>query len=64
LHATKQAHGYGLEIDASQITACLAKGVNVIEHDVNEGLDRFRDDSFDVVVMAETLQVMRRPTWY
>ena len=61
LHATKQAHGYGLEIDAAQITACLARGVNVIEHDLDEGLARFRDASFDVVVMAETLQVVRRP---
>lgn len=61
LRATKHAHGYGMEIDPTQITACLARGVNVIEHDLNEGLARFRDDSFDVVVMAETLQVVRRP---
>ena len=61
LRTHKQTHGYGLEIDPAQITACLTKGVNVIEHDLNAGLDHFQDDSFDVVVMAETLQVVRRP---
>ena len=61
LCASKRAHGYGLEIDPAQITACLARGVNVIQHDLNEGLARFTDASFDVDVMAETLQVVRRP---
>ena len=61
LRDTKHTHGYGLEIDPAQITGCLTRGVNVIEHDLNMGLARFRDASFDVVVMAETLQVVRRP---
>ena len=61
LARTRQVHGIGLEIDAAQITACLAKGVNVIEHDLNLGLKRFSDDAFEVVVMTETLQALRHP---
>ncbi|PCJ35409.1 MAG: methionine biosynthesis protein MetW [Cellvibrionales bacterium] len=57
----RQASGYGLEIDADQITACIGRGVNVIETDLNEGLGNFQNDSFDTVIMTYSLQVMRRP---
>lgn len=61
LQTDKQVNGYGLEIDPDNITACLAKGVNVIEQNLDEGLDNFPDDSFDMVVMTETLQSVRNP---
>ncbi len=61
LQANKQVNGYGLEIDPGNITACLAKGVNVIEQNLDEGLNNFSDDSFDMVVMTETLQSVREP---
>lgn len=61
LQATKQVNGYGLEIDPANITTCLDKGVNVIEQNLDEGLTNFPDDSFDMVVMTETLQSVRRP---
>jgi len=35
LQTKKQVRGYGLEIDAQQITHCIKKGVNVIEHDLD-----------------------------
>lgn len=61
LQANKQVNGYGLEIDPDNITACLAKGVNVIEQNLDEGLGNFSNDSFDMVVMTETLQSVREP---
>ena len=57
----KQVKGYGLEIDRDQIIECVAKGVNVIEQDLNRGLTNFDTDSFDSVVMTQALQVMHRP---
>ncbi|HEX7034588.1 MAG TPA: methionine biosynthesis protein MetW [Pseudomonadales bacterium] len=57
----KRVNGYGLEIDPDNITTCLAKGVNVIEQDLDQGLANFPDDSFDMVVMTETLQSVREP---
>jgi len=57
----RQVSGYGLEIDAEQITTCISRGVNVIETDLNEGLGSFQNDSFDTVIMTYSLQVMRRP---
>tara|TARA_A100001037_G_scaffold42772_1_gene33742 strand:- start:7084 stop:7689 length:606 start_codon:yes stop_codon:yes gene_type:complete len=61
LQANKNVNGYGLEIDADNITTCLSRGVNVIEQDLDQGLHNFPDDSFDMVVMTETLQTVRAP---
>ncbi|AKX45295.1 methionine biosynthesis protein MetW [Thiopseudomonas alkaliphila] len=57
----KQVTGYGLEIAADNIAACIDKGVNVIEQDLDQGLSNFDSDSFDVVVMSQALQVVHYP---
>jgi len=61
LQANKAVNGYGLEIDADNITTCMDKGVNVLEQNLDDGLANFPDDSFDMVVMTETLQAVREP---
>lgn len=61
LNGEKSVLGLGLEIDADNIQRCIEKGVNVLEHDLNLGLRRFDDDSFDTVVMTQTLQAIERP---
>ncbi len=53
--------GYGIEMDEEQMNEAIAKGVNVIEQDLNEGLANFADNSFDTVVMARTLQAVQAP---
>ncbi len=57
----KGVNGYGIENDSDAITACVSAGVNVIDHDLDDGLDRFPDASFDMVVMTETLQAVAQP---
>src|SRR5690606_8747114 len=47
-------HGYGLEIDPEKISACVRKGVNVIEQDLDKELDNFEDKSFDTVIMTQS----------
>lgn len=64
LHAlmhTKNVTGYGLEIDYNNITRAIAKGVNVIEQNIDKGLGNFADNSFDTVIMSQTLQAIRYP---
>ena len=61
LKASKNIRGYGVENDHGEIAECIRHGVNVIEHDLNLGLDRFADNSFDMVVMTETLQAVESP---
>ena len=61
LKRTKNVIGYGIEIDHDNIEACIAAGVNVIEQNVDLGLENFPDYSFDTVVMSQTLQAVRYP---
>lgn len=62
LQQRKGVLGYGLEIGENEITACVRKGVNVIEHDLDaKGLSRFADQQFDTVIMTQALQAVRRP---
>ena len=61
LHSTKHVTGYGLEIDSENITACIGRGVNVIHSNLDAGLSEFDEDSFDYVIMTQTVQAMRFP---
>ena len=57
----KQVRGYGLEIDADNVAACIGRGVNVIQADLDKGLSDFGDAAFDFVVMTQALQALQRP---
>ena len=57
----KQVSGYGLEIDPDKITACIARGINVVEQNIDQGLGNFASNSFDVVVMTQALQAVHYP---
>lgn len=59
----KKINGLGIEIDAKNITCCVTKGLNVIEQDIDKGLSNFSDDSFDTVLLTQTLQAVRRPDY-
>ena len=60
LWQTRQAPGYGVEIDDAEVIACLGNDVNVLQMDLEGGLSVFRDGSFDCVILSETLQAIRR----
>ncbi len=51
--------GYGVEIDDANVLACLKRGVDVIQLNLDEGLALFDDNSFDVVLQIDTLQHLR-----
>ncbi|MBC7604719.1 MAG: methionine biosynthesis protein MetW [Ramlibacter sp.] len=51
--------GYGIEIDDANLLACVKRGVNVIQLNLDEGLSIFDDSSFDVVLQINTLQHLR-----
>ena len=62
LRYLKQSHeirGYGIEIADDNIIACVKNGVNVIQSDLERGLAGFDADSFDFVILSQTLQAMR-----
>ena len=51
--------GYGVEIDDANVAACVKRGVNVIQLNLDQGLRMFDDQSFDVVLQIDTLQHLR-----
>ncbi len=61
LRDNRQVSGYGLEIDQAKIVQAIAKGVNVIQTDLDAGLTEFESNSFDYVVMSQTLQAVHYP---
>ncbi|MDH5785603.1 MAG: methionine biosynthesis protein MetW [Chromatiales bacterium] len=62
LKRQRNVDGYGLEIAPANIVSCIDKGVNVIQTDLDAGIsDFFDEDSFDYVVMTQTLQAMYYP---
>jgi methionine biosynthesis protein MetW len=61
LREQKSVIGVGLEKDHQKITDCIQKNISVIDQDLNEGLEAFSENSYDVVIMTLTLQAMQRP---
>ncbi|GKS83112.1 methionine biosynthesis protein MetW [Acidovorax sp. SUPP1855] len=51
--------GYGIEIDDANVLACVRRGVNVVQLNLEEGLAMFGDNSFDLVLQIDTLQHLR-----
>jgi methionine biosynthesis protein MetW len=59
LQRERGCSGYGVEIADANVLACVKRGVNVIQLNLDEGLPMFGDDSFDVVLQVDTLQHLR-----
>ena len=59
LQRTRACSGYGVEIDDANVHACVQRGIEVIQLNLEEGLALFEDQSFDVVLQLETLQHLR-----
>lgn len=61
LAVTRGCRGTGIEIAPDAVLAAMAAGVNVLELDVDHGLDSFATASYDVVVLSRTLQTIHKP---
>lgn len=55
----KRCSGYGIEIADAGVQACVQRGIDVIQLNLDEGLALFDDRSFDVVLQLDTLQHLR-----
>ena len=60
LWQTRQAPGYGVEIDDAKVLECIRNDVNVLQMDLEDGLSVFQDGSFECVILSETLQAIHR----
>lgn len=60
LKVAKQAHVYGVELADDKVLACTQKGLNVIQQNLEGGLALFEDQSFDKVILSQTLQTIHQ----
>ena len=58
LQESLEVHGYGVEKDDANWLLCCEKNVNVLQMDLEAGLSNFENQSFDTVVLSQTLQAM------
>lgn len=58
LRRSLEAKGYGVEKDDANWLACIQNGTNVIQMDLEAGLSGFENQSFDTVILSQTLQAM------
>lgn len=61
LKKNQNVRGYGIDNDIKNIKDSLKKDVNVLQIDLDNGLSEFETNSFDYVVLAQSLQVVKRP---
>ncbi len=59
LKSERDVRGYGVEISDAGIIECIQNGVNVIQNDLDSGLSDFESNSFDYVILSQTLQATR-----
>jgi len=57
----KQVDGRGLEIEAANVSTCLARGLAVVQGDADRDLDHFPTKAFDYAILSQTLQATRNP---
>lgn len=55
----KNCQGYGLEINTNSVLAAMQRGINVIQADLEAGLQHFNENSFDIIVLSQTIQSMQ-----
>ena len=60
IQAVKKVKTYGVEISDQSVLACVSRGLNVIQQDLEGGLALFEDKSFDTVVLSQTLQTIHQ----
>lgn len=57
----KDIDGRGVEISPQGVSACLARGLAVMQGDADRDLDQFPTGAFDYAILSQTLQATRNP---
>ncbi|MBS3809070.1 MAG: methionine biosynthesis protein MetW [Desulfobacterales bacterium] len=61
LKTQKQVRETGIEIVEQRVVRCIEKGLSVIQGDINEEVGDYPDDTFDYVILSQTLQQVYDP---
>ena len=53
--------GAGIESDENKVAICIAKGLSVLQGDINEEVSDYPDQTYDYVILSQTLQQVYEP---
>ncbi|MHC4413005.1 MAG: homoserine O-acetyltransferase MetX [Planctomycetota bacterium] len=57
----KNIKGKGIEVEQDLVLVCINRGLSIIQHDIEKGLENCADDSFDYVILSQTVQTVKNP---
>jgi len=57
----KQVRAQGIELSEQAILRCVREGLSVFQQDIDTGLSEYGDNSFDYVILNQTLQQVKKP---
>ena len=57
----KNARAHGIEIDEQAIYKCVELGLSVSHQDIDNGLSEYSDESFDYVILNQSIQQVKKP---
>lgn len=57
----KNAKAQGIEIDEQAIYKCVELGLSVSHQDIDNGLSEYGDESFDYVILNQSIQQVKKP---
>lgn len=63
LQEQKKIKGFGVEISEEGVSLCVEKGLYCYQADIDEGLCDYKEDSFDYVILNQTIQNTKRPDY-
>ena len=61
LISNRQVKGSGIEHDEDKVAECIEKGLSVLQGDINEEILDYPDNTFDYVILSQTLQQVYEP---
>lgn len=57
----REVHAQGIELSEDAILRCVKEGLSVFQQDIDTGLSEYSDNSFDYVILNQTLQQVKKP---
>ncbi|MGI9484924.1 MAG: methionine biosynthesis protein MetW [Geminicoccaceae bacterium] len=61
LTQTKSADARGIELSQAGVKDCLSRGLSVVQGDAEKDLHLYPDNSFDYIILSQTIQAMHQP---
>jgi methionine biosynthesis protein MetW len=61
LTADKNINGEGIELEQDLMLASINRGLSIIQHDIERGLENYADKSLDYVILSQTVQTLKNP---